>query len=147
MTDNEIKKALQIHIYRGDCKECAYAKFPVGTCEKEMHKDALDLINRQKAEVESLKIANEKLYDVNKHQEAEIIEQSSLILSLSSIKTSVINSARAESVKEVVERLHKHISDFREKREMVMLPYTEAALLCIEKHIDNLVKEFTEETK
>lgn len=32
----------------------------------------LDLINRQKVEIESLKIANEKMYDAYKKQEAEI---------------------------------------------------------------------------
>ena len=52
MTDNEIKKALQIHINRGDCKECAYAKYPAEICQREMHKDALALINRLKAENE-----------------------------------------------------------------------------------------------
>ncbi len=53
----------------------------------------------------------------------------------------LINKAKSEVVKEFAERLHKGIDDFRDKREMVMLPYTEAALLIIEKKIDNIVKE------
>lgn len=55
-----------------------------------------------------------------------------------------LKTIKSESVKEFAERLHKQIDDFREKREMVMLLYTEAALLSVEKKIDNLVKEFTE---
>lgn len=46
MTANDTKKALQIHINMGDCKECPYVKFPIGNCEREMHKDALNLIEQ-----------------------------------------------------------------------------------------------------
>lgn len=53
-------------------------------------------------------------------------------------------NAKREAVKAFAKRLHKSIDDFRDKREMVMLPYTESALLCIERRIDNLVKEMTE---
>lgn len=55
------------------------------------------------------------------------------------------DKGKADGIKEFAERLHNGINDFRDKREMVMLPYTEAALLCIERKIDNLVKEMTEE--
>jgi hypothetical protein len=79
----------------------------------------LDLINRQKAEIEELREIND-------------------------CRTNDMPLFYAEALKEFAERLHKHIDDFREKREMVMLPYTEAALLCIEKKIDDLVKEMTE---
>ena len=44
MEINDTKKALEIHINRGDCKDCPYAEFRIGACEKEMLKDALRLI-------------------------------------------------------------------------------------------------------
>lgn len=85
-----------------------------------------DLMNRQKAEIERLQSMNQAKLDM-----------------IHDLRTDV-ETARAEAVKEFAERLRGKIDNFREKREMVMLPYTEAALICIEKHIDNLVKEFTE---
>ena len=100
----------------------------------EMLQNAIFALNEewtaQKAEIESLKIANEKMYEANKAQEAEIMEQASLITSLSSIKTTVINNAKAEAVKEFAVRL---------KRELSFGKYTDA------ERIDNLVKELTEE--
>ena len=87
-----------------------------------------------RAEVESLKIANEKLYDVNKHQEAEIEDQASLILSLSSIKTTVINDAKADAIKEFAERLKRQVFSDATPHDYEILH------LCI----DGIAKEFTE---
>lgn len=50
MKEADIKKAIEIHINRGDCKECAYANLPIGACETQMLKDALDLINHYTTE-------------------------------------------------------------------------------------------------
>ena len=105
----------------------------------EMLQNAIFALNEewtaQKVEIESLKIANEKMYDANKAQEAEIMEQASLILSLSSIKTTVINDAKAEAVKEFAERLKAHA--------YLHKPYGMSKV--VDAHdIDNLVKEFTE---
>lgn len=101
------------------------------SCEKESSMyHALVLIkthiNRQNAEVKRL----------------ELLTQS-LNLVIAELQKDCENT-KAEAIKEFAERLHKGINDFRDKREMVMLPYTEAALLCIERKIDNLVKEMTE---
>lgn len=58
MTDNDIIKAMQCVIgYDASCSECAYQKalrFP--SCRNMCAKNALDLINRQKAEIEKLNI-------------------------------------------------------------------------------------------
>ena len=51
MSDNDISKALGFCFAVGDCDHCAYADKP---CQNLMA-DALDLINRQKAEIERLK--------------------------------------------------------------------------------------------
>ena len=66
-------------------------------------------------------------------QRTEIEQQASLILSLSSIKTTVINDAKAEAVKEFAERLHEKLST-------IQTAYNAR----FGEMIDNLVKEFTE---
>ena len=56
MTDNEIIKALECHAHRKDsnfnCCDCDYIQFQ--DCSQRMSQDTLDLINRQKAEIEEL---------------------------------------------------------------------------------------------
>ena len=56
MTDNEIIKALECCSIN-DCRNCLYDKAKV--CGQELSKDALDLINRQKAEIERLQEVKE----------------------------------------------------------------------------------------
>lgn len=57
MTDTEIIKALECcQSEDADmCKICPFHSYTHSGCWYEMHKDALDLINRQKAEIERLK--------------------------------------------------------------------------------------------
>ena len=54
MTDNEIIKALECVIGKNMyCRNCPYtARYPMPKCREQCAKDALDLINRQKAEIE-----------------------------------------------------------------------------------------------
>ena len=54
MTDNEIKKALECCFYIpfANCSDCPLKKYD--TCLKKLPEFALDLINRQQAEVERL---------------------------------------------------------------------------------------------
>ena len=57
MTDNEIIKALECCLPQNgkrNCDDCPYAECEKG-CADKMIKDSLDLINRQKAEIEMLK--------------------------------------------------------------------------------------------
>lgn len=54
MTDNEIKKALECCM-ESDCHNCPYDYF---TCDQHQFSDLLDLINRQQAEIERLKLKN-----------------------------------------------------------------------------------------
>ena len=58
MTDNEIIKYMQCVIGNEvSCSECTYQKvLPFPSCRMMCAKNALDLINRQKAENESLKV-------------------------------------------------------------------------------------------
>lgn len=128
MTDNEIIKALGC-CSKDDCDNCPNT---FGNCYANLAGYALALINRQKAEIKRLKEDN-KILTIN----ADNAFQDGL----DEAKDLYSHEIKAEAVKEFAKRLHKDIDDFREKREMVMLPYTEGALLYVERKIDNLVKE------
>ncbi len=93
MTDNEIIKALKVcHITCG-CSECPYEKAP-DDCVETLKRDALDLINRQKAEIERLHAEIERLHKEVGYWEAETKEA-----------RADIDQAVAEAVKEFAERL------------------------------------------
>ena len=63
MTDNEIIKALEccgeFHNKR-DCSKCPYCNIKIA-CSIKLKNDALDLINRQKAEIERLEETKNRL--------------------------------------------------------------------------------------
>ena len=97
MTDNEIIQALKKvkKQYGVDCYVCKYKHIcmykicPFHACDH-----ALDLINRQKAEIESAKkVAEEAIRNFNRME------------SLYRIKCVELKVARAEAIKEFVERL------------------------------------------
>ena len=54
MNDSEIIKALECHTLPSGCNDCPYVDKSAGRCSTAMVKDALDLINRQQAEIERL---------------------------------------------------------------------------------------------
>ena len=62
MTDNEVIKALECCAFWGECTDCPYDdiayKSSTDNCTYNSTKDALDLINRQKAEIERLEKLN-----------------------------------------------------------------------------------------
>ena len=64
MTDNEIIKALECIASDKDvlCKGCSYNKYYLNQCHKENAKDAINLINRQKAEIERLLVEKDNLF-------------------------------------------------------------------------------------
>ena len=63
MTDNEIIKALECCISENNsCKGCPYISFGLD-CTEKRNNDCIDLINRQKAEIERLKTHLEELAD------------------------------------------------------------------------------------
>lgn len=74
MTDNEIIKTLECLWGGGDsCAECAYhKKYRFDECRKQVAKDALDLIKRQKSENDSAKAKIEICAEVIERQDAEI---------------------------------------------------------------------------
>lgn len=92
MQDNEIIKALECCTgYVNDCFNCPYRKDEF--CDTSFPRDALDLINRQKAENERLKNYNENLLSANTALSNEVLE------------------TKSEAIKEFAERL-KNLSRF-----------------------------------
>lgn len=120
MTDNEIIKSMQCVIGNEMlCSECTYQKvLPFPSCRRMCAKNALDLINRQKAE--------------NKRLEKELmkckLEKEMLYQTVEEIKS--------EAIKEFIDELKNRVVNKYE--------YTDIRVF---KEIDTLVKEMTEVEK
>lgn len=137
MTDNEIIKALKCFYGKEvSCKDCAY-KTNAFACITNVARDAIDLINRQQAEIERLKAMNQSKLDTIHDLQTEIeslkIENESLRSAAHSYKLHY-NEARAEAVKEFAERLKGKID----------VVYS---IKHLQDNIDNLVKEMVGDTE
>lgn len=130
MTDNEIIKFMQCVIGNdANCSECAYQKtLPFPSCRRTCAKDALDLINRQKAEIEGL--------EETRYELACIIDELLMCMAdgkeTKSAKPIDINEIKSGAIKEFADRLKEEC--------LVDRGYE----ILHEGTIDNLVKEMTE---
>jgi hypothetical protein len=120
LTDNEIKKALEIcGTYKGKCTDCpAFIKVDRSNCKKVLI-GALDIINRQDAEIERLKEDNE----IKSSKRANIFE--------------IVNAferGKAEAYKEFAERL----------KENSIATFSFKGVVMVEE-IDDLLKELESE--
>ncbi len=114
MTDNEIVKALECCTSKMQCFDCPrfdgiWGMRAFTHCDSKMKSDALDLINRQKAEIERLKgeVAKEFICFVgNPHK----VEQCPYLEELSKVK--------AEAIKETVEKVADEV-----RRVNVSIPF------------------------
>ena len=100
LTDAEIIKALECcgNIVDSTCKGCVYHETYNASCVVRLMRDALDLINRQKAEIESLK-----------HRKTEL-----------QIRNQELQHEKSEAIKEFAEKLkEKATSTFYEERKYV----------------------------
>ena len=129
MTDNDIKKALECCI-TNDCAKCkAYDETngEIVDCLHAICRNALDLINRQQAEIERLESKVKKLGK----------EQYDLCSQIVNLKDDVKYS-KSEAIKEFAERLKN-----------ATLPVTLGGKykydVITKEGIDNLVKEMTEQ--
>ena len=129
MTDEKIIKAMKF-CSDTNCLYCPLLDAPLQEkeCKSNLILNALDLINRQKAEIESLQ-NDLRIWKNIAHRE-----------------TSYVENARAEAIKEFAERL-------KEKRYLRPMSQAEYFGLCEEKWvvnvdvIDNLVKEMVGDTE
>ena len=76
-TDEEVIKALECCTTSADCEECPYYAHPV--CNVARSKDALDLINRQRAEIEGLKGVIAAYEDAARETHEEHVKQQAII--------------------------------------------------------------------
>ena len=129
LTDEQIIKALEYCFTRGfdesTCYECPFYT-ATAKCTEDLRDSVLDLINRQAAEIENLKIEIERL----KNQNTLLLKK----------KCKNLNTARkiikSEAIKEFVERLKKHSFVDNLSLDGKETVYVD--------DIDNLVKEMTE---
>ena len=121
MTDEQIIKALECCSKEPmiNCRNCPYEE-SCNLGRSDMQKDALGLIDCQKSEIERLN-----------HIRAELSKEIDIWKDIAKRETGYVELARAEAIKEFVERL-------RTKRGSHGEIWGE--------DIDNLVKEMTEET-
>lgn len=104
MTDNEIKQALEWHLNdETNCDECPYKNIHQtnGLCVIEMQKNALDLINRQQAEIERLTL------------EVEAVNELINPLPFKSNFDRAIETAKSEAIKEFIKKFEKKIKDVK----------------------------------
>ena len=137
MTDDEIIKALECcGSGYGNCYSCPYDAESCITTEGEslLLKSALDLINRQKAEIESLK-----------HRKTEL-----------QIRNQELQHEKSEAIKEFVEKLKERLNnlEYHENSDRKTVTKTELYNVVnwimhevVPDEIDNLVKEMTEVQK
>ena len=64
MKDKDIIKALECLCGCAlKCRECPYSpRYPFPSCQRQVAKDTLDLITRQQAKIENLKVENQSRY-------------------------------------------------------------------------------------
>ncbi len=126
MTDEQIIKALECCATDdgNDCFQCPYCNIFFesgnGGCVNRCRKDALDLINRQKAENERLK------RDIAIHE--HVHEESNAAYQV------LVKQAKSEAIKEFAERLKTRLHR----------DYNYSGKFAFETYLDNFVKEMME---
>ena len=151
MTDEQIIKAVDV-CKTGACRGCPYHVLGTAGCISILMKDVFGLINRQKAQIESLREENRIL-----SHDADTAFQEGLNENRDLFKKEVEPEIKAEAYKEFAERLKKPVSKCRftaiteketcppgsELWEFWNAQEVEAELML--KSIDGIEKELTEE--
>lgn len=172
-TDDDVIKALECCRDFGDCSLCPYEEATFNDeldCTERMHTDALALINRQKAEIESLnavhadaieslRLAAEANKDMSveldamrgaansykmHYEEAERKYQIAVAEREANVEGFIetLKTIKAEAIKEFAERVKANMSN------IARMEYGGNIYFCVGYDlIDTLVKEMTEETK
>ena len=130
MTDEQIIEALECCSTGKSCYDvCPFDdKFGITSCTKKLSNAALNLINRQKAEIESLK-------QIVEQQDKEILTLQKRIINWRADIDYRPEDIKSEAIKEFVERLKSEYEDEKQGRYINWL---------MDDIIDNLVKEMTE---
>lgn len=113
MTDNDVIKALECHTGKRSkrCQVCPYTIYGC-YCLDHLHPDLLDLINRQKAEIDSLKIELQARRNAANGYKAEVERLQGCVKTEAEVRAiaketirNQIQSIKAEAVKEFAARL------------------------------------------
>ena len=128
MTDNEIIKALECCLSYS-CLSCPCEKGASILCLDDLHRYALDLINRQKSEIERLEKDSKRLKKVQMQLDDAM---------------KMYTTIKAEAIKEFAERLKKSSSYSVVADGDREIPSTRRYSIS-ESNIDNLVKEMVGE--
>ena len=154
MTDKEIIKAIEYCKNNEDngCRGCVFYGNEKGTCIDELISNALDLINRQQAEIEYFKKEHIEVDNFARNICKERLLQGKAIADFDSLRK-YVNSQIAEAIKEFAKRL---------KAESVYIGIDADCFICTdvgewktwetvgewcEETVDNLVKEMVGEDK
>lgn len=110
MTDNEIIKALELHAMDDDntCDDCDYRACG---CSYTLCKDAIDLINRQQAEIEYFKKEHIEIDNFARNICKERLLQGKAIADFDSLRK-YVESQKAEAIKEFAEKI-KETTEFQ----------------------------------
>ena len=131
MTDNEIIKALECCRANNRCDTCP--RLGMNCCMNLLMRNALALINRQKAEIERLENEIAEANSIERKNELQALEENK---ENAKLFLQTIQHARSEAIKEFVHRLKDRVVQKYE--------YTDIRIF---EEIDNLVKEMTEVEK
>lgn len=133
MTDNEIIKALEYCLAQGITSECERCRDKIG-CRDTLLRDALDLINSQKAEIEELIYKLECLLchatdgKLSKHTYDLKTMEVAVTDAYNEMYTDGYNEGESEARKEFAERLKNSFCTSKEYLDVMMI-------------IDNLLAE------
>ena len=148
MVKRYFEKALKCCSGIGKCIECPYIK--IDDCAKQNAKDVIDLINRQKAEIEEYKEANKRwsaaLNNANEENSELQLKIASCNLEIEKLKIGNDalrmsielckgweERAKADAIKELVDRLKKLYETYPDDEE--------ASALYLIRQINEIVKE------
>ena len=160
MTDEQIIKAYErcftLGFDESTCYECPFYT-ATAKCTEDLRDSALDLINRQKAEIENLKADNEMYQKVNcliagqrddRDKEIEELQTqmewltgyNKNLLDANTALSGEIEICKSEAIKEFTERIKRYI-DVGHLRPPTEICFSELAVI---EMIDNLAKRMTE---
>lgn len=152
MTDNEIVKALECCLapFGARCGDCSLQK--ITWCKDILHQNTLDLINRQKEEIERLTAENKLLIDndvSNKYPNCVLVEKGRIYTRTLEDYDELIGDISAEAYKEFAERIHCHCqSIINQEWNKKVAPVSWAdAYEQFDNETDNLLKELVGDEK
>lgn len=143
-TDEEIIKALMCHFNEEldeeafQCVDCPLYNDTSPSCTEALKSYVLDLINRQKSEIERLKECPKCVYEYD----GEITEYC-VQGPCQNFKT--VEQIKAEAYKEFVEKLKKELLAYRKKRRNALDNESVFVVDKVRQMIDNLLKEMVGE--